>query len=117
MTSNTLQPLRLIYAHNIVTKSIAIIFIYTTIKTEPYKKALENGEKYRLLFEELLKFDDVSLFTNLPKNQFIEVLDSVQSRADQFEHRKSDEDVLTVAIVNVGFYLDLEHNEQHKDVV
>ena len=100
-----------------VTSSIAIIFIYTTIKTEPYIRALENGEKYRLLFEELLKFDEVSVFRNLPKNQFIEVLDSVQSHADRFERQKSNEEVLTVAIVNVGYYLDLEHNEQHKGIV
>ena len=31
VTSNKLQPLRLVYSHNVVTKSIAVVFVYTCV--------------------------------------------------------------------------------------
>ena len=43
----------------------------------------------------------------------IEVLDSLVSRADQFEKAKSDKDLLTVAVINVGFYIDLIRTDYH----
>ena len=58
----------------------------------------------------MLHFDEVNVHENLSKCQIIEILDSLQSRADEFEQNKSSNDVLTVAIVNVGFQLDIESN-------
>ena len=41
--SNSLQPLNLVYSHNIVTKTIAYIFINTETKSSVYKNADERG--------------------------------------------------------------------------
>jgi len=160
-----LQSLRLIYSHNVVTKSIAVIFVNTYIggptdqttflgtqwrdlkeafyngsvniedfwgflsdkeKTDlvelmraeldieldfqikvgvPYDKASEKGEAYRKLFADVLHFDRVAVHTNPSKTKIIEILDSLQIEADNFERNKSDKDILTVAIANVGYCL------------
>ena len=39
--------------------------------------AIEKGEKYRKLFEEVLKFDKVTVHVDLSKSEVIEVLDSL----------------------------------------
>ena len=52
--SNTLQPLRLIYEHNVVTDSIGVIFIHTRLGNKAYEGAIEKGEKYQKLLKEVL---------------------------------------------------------------
>ena len=65
-----------------VTHSLAVIFVNTHIinkisfgRKKHYKDAKEIGEKYRVLFKEILKYDEVTIFTDLTKSQYIEVLD------------------------------------------
>ena len=85
-------------------------------KTQRYDSAIEKGEMYRKLFEEVLKFSEVTAYTDLTKSQVIEVLDFLQYRADKFERCKSDDDLLTVALVNVGYFLNI-YDEDHKSLV
>ena len=42
--SNTLQPLNLFYGHNVVTDSIAYVFVNTESKGLPYKNAVGRGK-------------------------------------------------------------------------
>ena len=51
------------------------------------------------------------VYVDLSKSQIIEVLDSLESQADRFEKRNSSNGLLTVAIINVGFYLDMYFNK------
>ena len=62
-SSNTMENLQLQYRHNIVAKSRAIIFVCEQIYREGMKRkklvytnALENGEMYKELFRDVLKF-------------------------------------------------------------
>ena len=56
VTSNTIQPVRLCYKHNIVTHSIAMVFVNTHCKGIQYKNAVERGEQACKLFKEELEF-------------------------------------------------------------
>ena len=53
--SNTLKEIKFIYKHNIVTKSIAVIFVNTYLFGDN-KKFVAKGEKASLLFKSVLKF-------------------------------------------------------------
>ena len=75
-------------------------------ETFAYPEAKEKAAKYEKLFEQVLKYDKVNTYTNLPKAQVIEVLDLLQSKSDHFERTKKPGDTLSIAIVNVGHRLD-----------
>ena len=74
VSSNTMQPLRLVRAHNIVTKSIGVIFVHTRLNYQdyecnnPYEEAIERGKTYKKLFENVLKYNEVTTFVNLTKS-------------------------------------------------
>ena len=54
VTSNTLQPMNMILSHNIVTHSIAHIFVNTECKGIEYPKATQKGTTAFKLFNEVL---------------------------------------------------------------
>ena len=56
VASNTIQPLRLMYKHNIATKTVAKIFVSTNAKGLEYDEAEKRGEMHRTLFEDVLEF-------------------------------------------------------------
>ena len=74
VTSNTLQPLNLIFAHNIVTRTIAYIFVNTECQGVTYKNAHERSEKAFELFDGVLEFAEVTVFRNKTKPEVIEKL-------------------------------------------
>ena len=82
MVSNTLQPLNLLYGHNLVTDSIAYIFVNTESKGLPFKNAVGRGKYAEQLFKEILEFKHVEVFTNLTKVEIIEKLNFLQNEAD-----------------------------------
>ena len=61
----------MIFSHNIVTNTIAYIFINTECKGAPYKNAHDRGDKAIELFKGVLEFQEVHFFHNLPKNDVI----------------------------------------------
>ena len=69
--SNTIQPINLFYAHNIVTESIAYIFVNTESKGLQYKNAVQRGESAHELFNNILEFQVVVVFTDLSKTEII----------------------------------------------
>ena len=85
VTSNTIQPVRLCYRQNVVTHSIAVIFVNTHCKGVQYKNAVERGEQARKLFKEELEYQEVRLFEDIDKAQIIEKLESLKARANEFE--------------------------------
>ena len=74
ITRNSCQPLKLIYAHNIVKKSVAYIFINTKMNGLTYKNAQEKGVKAAKIFNEVLQFSEVSIFTDLKRRSIIRKL-------------------------------------------
>ena len=113
VVSNTLQPLRLIHTHNVVTRSIAVILVHTELKGTPYDGAVKTGAIYEKLFKEVLQFDKVTVHTDLKKTQVKAVLASLEKEANAFEKTKSDNEILSIAIANVGYYLDLVLSTTH----
>ena len=65
------------------------------------------------LFKEVLEFDTVKVHTDLKKEQMREVLGSLKQKADDFEANKGEKDLLTIAVSNVGFNLQLTHYKEH----
>ena len=64
INNKTAQPLKLVYQDKIVTKTIAYIFEnseYTNDWPE-WDNSVERAEKARLLFKDVLQFDDVQVY-------------------------------------------------------
>ena len=88
VVSNTIQPINLFYAHNLVTETVAYIFVNTESLGLPYKNAVGRGKSALALFKDILEFEHVEVFTDLTKSNIIEKLEELQERADDFEQRK-----------------------------
>ena len=74
VASNTLQPMNMILSHNIVTHSMAVIFINTECRGNVYDHAEAKGEDAIKLFTSVLGFKEVCYYTNLTKKQVVEKL-------------------------------------------
>ena len=68
VSSNTMQPVRLIYSYNIASTKIAHIFVHTNLKNMSYQGAEERAQMHQKLFYTTLKFDYVEVHTDLSKN-------------------------------------------------
>ena len=79
-TSRNLQPLKLLYRHNVVTGSEVLIFYNSQAYAEHYratgydKQKFDSDQAAVKLFE-LLNFDKVTTYICLSKCQIIEKLD------------------------------------------
>ena len=56
MTSNNLQPLKLIRKYNVAARSIAVIFVNTNLNGMHYEGVEVRAQQQREIFE-LLKYD------------------------------------------------------------
>ena len=78
VVSNTLQPLNLIYKHNLISKSntIGIVFVNTKCnELQPYPDYLIKSEKAHELFKSVFEFRDVQTMTNPSKSEIIQKLE------------------------------------------
>ena len=107
---NVMQQLRIIYEENLVTQSIAVIFV-----SENKNKYLKKAETASKLFKDVLYFDEVSVYVGLTKSQIIEKFDLLQMKADQFEYEKEDRDILAMTVVSIGSVFDLETDVYWKE--
>lgn len=71
VASNTLQPVRLFYNHNIASESIAVIFVHTESNGLNYDGAVERGEMHYKLFKETFEFDSVKVYTDYDKEKMV----------------------------------------------
>ena len=106
--SNTLQQLKLVYNHNIITRAIAMVFVFTYGYEK--KNSSKKAEASRLLFKDL-DFDQVEIYTDLSKGQVIEKLDLLQTSVDHFEEYNKSKGKLLVVVVSIGFGFWPETNE------
>ena len=88
--SNTVQPLKLFREHQVVTKSIAYVFVNTSSKDLVYKNAEQRGKDAQKLFEEILEFDNVDVCTNFTKAQVLEKLSALERVKEKFEKSRED---------------------------
>ena len=88
--SNTVQPLKLFREHQVVTKSIAYVFVNTESKDLVYKNAVQRGKEAQKLFEEILEFDNVDVCTNFSKAQVLEKLNALERVKEKFEKSRED---------------------------
>ena len=93
ITRNSIQPLKLIYAHNIVKKSVAYIFINTKLNGLAYKNAQEKGVKAAKIFNEVLQFTEVSTFTDLKRKSIIRKLQNLKRRSAHFTEKEENKKV------------------------
>ena len=66
------------------------------------------------LYKEVFEFEEVKVHKDLSKDKVIQEMKSLKARATEFEETKGEKDLLVVAVVNVGFYLDLEEYQPHE---
>ena len=113
VTSNTIQPVRLCYRQNIITHSVAMIFVSTHCKGIQYRNAVGRGEQALKLFKEELKYQEVHLFKDVDKKQIIEKLAFLRTRAAEFEASKRAGQKLSIGIACIGHILVPEQFDQH----
>ena len=82
--------MKMFYEFNLITRKRAFIFISTKCNGLERTEAETNGERAVDLFQDILEFDDVQVFYNLPKGQIIEQLKFIRMLSDQFEQEKKD---------------------------
>ena len=111
-----LQPLRLIYSYNVVTSSVAAIFVHTKANDLAYTGVDDRAMMQYLLFKFVLEFNEVKVYIDEPKEEIIDILDQLKERAEDFRVDKAKMNLLAIAIVNVGYFLNLEY-PQHMTVV
>ena len=109
------MPLKLFYNHNIVTKTYAVIFVNTHSRGLPWDKATEKGDACRHLFQNILEFETVDVFTDLGKVKMIEVFDRIQCMVNKFERAREENEKICIGIVWIGHTLYL--NSHHKELV
>ena len=106
VTSSTIQPVRLFYQHKMVSRKIAVVFVTTENNGQRYTDAHARGEIAQEIFEELLEFDEVKVFTDQSKGQIIEQFDHLDALSNDFEKSKAatdnKEDVLLIGIFWIG---------------
>ena len=85
VTSNLLQPLTLFFTDNIVTSSIAYIFMNTHCKGLQYIDAKQIGKQAYSLFKDILEFQTVIVCEDRCKLEIINCLNEVTKYAQRFE--------------------------------
>ena len=84
ITRNSIQPLKIFYANNIVQKSIAYIFINTKMNGLIYKDAIKKGTQAAKIFSEVLAFTETSIYTDVKRNEIIKKLEDLKGRSKRF---------------------------------
>ena len=84
ITKNSIQPLKIFYANNIVQKSIAYIFINTKMNGLLYKDAITKGTQAAKIFSEVLEFSETCIYTDIKRNKIIKKLDDLKARSKRF---------------------------------
>ena len=103
VSSNLIQPVRLTYRRNFVTKSNAIIFVSTECKGVAYPDAIQRSEIASNLFSEVFEFQEHKVYTNFSKQQILEKLNELKQQVEHFEQNKQEGETFAAAIVWIGF--------------
>ena len=113
ISSQTLQHLKLVYEHNLVTKTIAIIFVC------PYGDVdyVSKGKAARKLFKVELKFMKVQVFYMMTASQMAEKLDLLQFVVEEFKKSKHPCSLQLVAVVSIGEGMSPETNDWDRSVL
>ena len=85
--SNTLQPTKLIFEDNIVTDTIAYIFVNSKCQSLEYKHSTEREEDAFDLLKHTFQFKEVTTFKDLTMDEVIQKLNALIKTADDFEER------------------------------
>ena len=85
VTSPTLQPLRLMYNYNKVTKKIAYVFVNSGCLEEEYKNSDEKGAEAYRLFDDVLEFDYVQKFRDLSSEKMRKVFNQINEEVKEFQ--------------------------------
>ena len=84
ITKNSIQPLKIFYANNIVQKSIAHIFINTKMNGLIYKDAITKGTHAAKIFSEVLAFTETCIYTDVKRNKIVKKLEDLKVRSKRF---------------------------------
>ena len=90
VTSPTLQPLRLMYSYNKVTRKIAHIFVNTKCLEQEYKNSHEGGAQAYQLFDDILQFDQVFKYKDLSTEKLKRVFQGIKKEVEEFEKEIED---------------------------
>ena len=119
VTSNTIQPILLSYQHNMVSHSIAYIFVNTGCQDLEYKDHALKKEKTESLYRKYLEFDEVYVFENKSKMEIIDILNDLRLKALEYESETSQDTsrnkkLLALSITWIGFKLQASWHSEHK---
>ena len=84
--SNSLQPIKLIYEHCIVTQQHSIAYIFVNVFDDLEEEiAKKQGEVAKTMFKDTLEFNDVQVFENLKMDEVLKKLNYIIQKAEIFE--------------------------------
>ena len=87
VTSPTLQPLRLMYNYNKVSKKIAYVFVNSGCLEEEYKNSNEKGAQAYRLFDDTLEFDHVQKYKDLSSEKMRKVFRQINGEVKEFQNQ------------------------------
>ena len=76
--SNTIQPIKLVYDNNLLATSKACIFVNTECKSFTYENAVEKGIQAARIFNQFIKFSEVSVYTDYNLQKISEKLQQLK---------------------------------------
>ena len=122
VTSNTIQPVRLSFRHNIVARSVGVVLVNTHCKGLSYKNAKEKGESAKKLLKDVFEFDEVRVFTDLTKENIVDKLTALKKEAKKHEDASKIKDgqslpVQAIAVIWIGHKLQASWYQPHKDLL
>ena len=124
VTSNTIQPIKLLYQYNVVKKKFAAIFVNTKVWQLQWSQAVEKGAEAKKLFRETFEFqeNEVAVHTDLTKPQIIEKFDWLQKMVNDHEainesKARHERETIFISIVWIGHTLYLGNLGLHKALV
>ena len=122
--TTALMDVKLVYRHNVVVDSHAIIFknhqlngpenLWNILRPLMWANAAASTEMALELFRDILEFKKVDLYENLEKADIVAKLMEVRAKAEAFQNGHHDGSVNAIAIVWIGFRLhpDFQHHLQ-----
>ena len=112
--TTALMDVKLVYRHNVVVDSHAIIFKNHQLNgpehlmntsARSWANAAASTEMALKLFGDILEFKKVEVYENLEKAGIVAKLMEVRAKAEAFENGHHDGGVFAVAIIWIGFRL------------
>ena len=82
----------------------------------PYDGVEERSSMAQEIFNDIFEFDDIVVVKDPSKQEIIEALILLKSKAEEFSKSAQKDEKMAIAVVNIGYQLDTK-NQYHKEII